>query len=72
MPKAISKATKRIRKWNPLRSLKSKRIPKGSYLEKIAYAKYRREKLLSPEALLKTVSFSDWRKTRRGAAKPRR
>ena len=72
MPEDISRAVKRIRKWSPLRPLKSKRIPEGSYLEKIAYAKYRKEKMLSPEALLKTMTFSDWRKTRRGAARPRR
>lgn len=71
MPEDISKATKRIRKWSPLKPLKSKKIPEGSYLEKIAYAEYKRKKMLSPEALLKTISFSDWRKTRRGAARPK-
>lgn len=70
MPEDISKATKRIREQNPLKLLKSKKIPEGSYLEKIAYAEYRRKKMLSPEILLKTISFSDWRKTR-GAAKPK-
>lgn len=72
MPEYENKAAKRLRKWNPLKLLKDKVIPKGSYLEKTAYAKYKKQKARSPETILKTKSFSKWKKTRKEAAKPGR
>ena len=62
---------KRLRRWNPLRLFRSKsKASKGSYLEKPEYAKYRRDMARDPETVLMTLSFKDWRKSRKGAAKP--
>ena len=61
---------KRLRKWNPLRLFKS-RASEGSYLEKPTYAKYRRDMARDPETILKTLSFKDWKKSRKGVARPK-
>lgn len=71
MPTATT-AEKRLRKWNPLKFFKDKTIPKGSYLEKPAYAKYKKKMSTGSENVLKTKSFSAWRRSRKGTAKPGR
>lgn len=66
----VSKAVKRLRKWNPLKVFRNKAIPKDSYLEGPAFAKYRREMAADPETVLKTKSFSNWQKSRKKTARP--
>lgn len=71
MPDKKGKAAKRLRKWNPLRLFKGKIPEEDSALTKAAYAAYRRKKMINPETILETMSYPDWRKARRKAARPK-
>ena len=70
MPENKGKAVRRLRKWNPLRPFKGKIPEEVSDLSRAAYAAYRREKMRSPGTILKTISYKDWRKARKEAARP--
>lgn len=65
MPENKEKAAKKLRRWNPLRLFKGKIPEKDSDLSRAAYGAYRREKGRSPETILETMSYTDWKKARK-------
>lgn len=68
MPK--SKAVTRLKKWNPLKLFKGKVLKEDNIHTKAAYTSYKRGKTKSPETVLNTMSYSDWRKSRKKTARP--
>ena len=74
MPEDIVELAKTLRKWDIGKYFRPKtpKIPKEDpNLSRTAYATYRKGKTRSPEAILKTLSYNQWRKARKEAARPK-